>query len=71
LYIHRLSGQRGNFLTDMSSWLEQRFVIPDETFFQGVDEWPTAFNSLFTNCDRKRGKVVVRVSAEDCNEEVV
>jgi len=52
-----LRGERGNFLKDMSKWLKEGKVKPEETFFKGVESWPLAFRSLFTG--KKRGKVVV------------
>jgi len=60
-----LTGRRGNFLEDMSRWLREGKIIAEETFFDGVDEWPTAFNSLFENTGRKSGKVVVRIAHPD------
>jgi len=52
-----LSGQKGHFLRDMAAWIGAGKVKPEETFFDGVEQWPAAFQSLFTG--KKRGKVVV------------
>ena len=54
-----LSGKKGNFLADMSQWIQQGIIKTPETFFDGIEQWPHAFQSLFTGA--KRGKVVVRV----------
>jgi len=54
-----LSGAKGNFLEDMSTWIQDGRVKTEETFFDGIERWPEAFQSLFTG--KKLGKVVVRV----------
>eukprot|EP00013_Stygamoeba_regulata_P007077 CAMPEP_0177643142 /NCGR_PEP_ID=MMETSP0447-20121125/7998_1 /TAXON_ID=0 /ORGANISM="Stygamoeba regulata, Strain BSH-02190019" /LENGTH=351 /DNA_ID=CAMNT_0019145419 /DNA_START=49 /DNA_END=1104 /DNA_ORIENTATION=- len=54
-----LSGQKGNFLEDMAKWWREGKLQVQETFFEGVEAWPDAFNSLFTG--KNLGKVVVRV----------
>lgn len=54
-----LSGQKGNFLQDMAKWLQEGKVTPEETFFDGIENWPAAFQALFTGGNN--GKVVVRV----------
>ena len=54
-----LSGAQGNFLEDMSAWIQDGRVKTEETFFDGIERWPEAFQSLFTG--KKLGKVVVRV----------
>lgn len=54
-----LSGQEGNFLEDMNKWLLEGKLKPQETFFDGIELWPAAFESLFTG--NHVGKVVVRV----------
>lgn len=54
-----LSGQKGKFLDDMSEWLQQGKIAVEETHFSGVDQWPLAFQSLFTGGNT--GKVVVKV----------
>jgi len=54
-----LSGKRGNFFKDMHGWLKEGKVKPLETFFDGVESWPEAFQSLFTG--KNNGKVVVRL----------
>ena len=53
-----LSGARGAFLADMSKWFKAGHIKAEETFFEGVDEWPNAFAALFTG--KNLGKVVVR-----------
>jgi len=35
-----LSGQEGNFLVDMHKWLTEGKLKPQETFFDGIDQWP-------------------------------
>jgi len=52
-----LSGQKGNFLQDMSRWLKEGKIQVQETHFQGIEQWPLAFQSLFTGANK--GKVVV------------
>ena len=54
-----LSGAQGNFLEDMSTWIQDGRVKTEETFFDGIESWPDAFQSLFTG--KKLGKVVVRL----------
>jgi NADPH-dependent curcumin reductase CurA len=54
-----LSGQEGNFLRDMHLWLSEGKLKPKETFFEGIEQWPLAFQSLFTGTNV--GKVVIRV----------
>lgn len=54
-----LSGQKGHFLKDMSGWLKEGKVKAEETFFEGIDAWPMAFQALFTGGNK--GKVVVRI----------
>mmetsp|Transcript_3470 Transcript_3470/g.9400 ORF Transcript_3470/g.9400 Transcript_3470/m.9400 type:complete len:347 (-) Transcript_3470:135-1175(-) len=58
-----LNGSKGNFLKDMSGWIKDGTVSTiDETFYQGVEQWPVAFRSLFTSGSAKnKGKVVVLV----------
>lgn len=57
-----LTGQRGSFLKDMAAWLEDGLVPSvEETFYEGIENWPTAFQSLFHNTARNTGKVVVRI----------
>merc|ERR1712167_256252 len=57
-----LSGKKGNFLGDMSQWIQDGKVKVEETFFDGIEAWPLAFQSLFTG--KKLGKVVVRVQED-------
>jgi NADPH-dependent curcumin reductase CurA len=54
-----LSGKKGNFLRDMHQYLREGKLIAQETFFEGIESWPVAFQALFTG--RNVGKVVVRV----------
>lgn len=54
-----LSGAQGNFLQDMSKWVSEGKVHVEETPFYGIEEWPTAFQALFTGANT--GKVVVRL----------
>lgn len=54
-----LSGKEGHFLRDMHQWLTEGKVKPEETFFAGIEEWPNAFQALFTGTNV--GKVVVRI----------
>ncbi|KNC75033.1 hypothetical protein SARC_12434 [Sphaeroforma arctica JP610] len=56
-----LTGQQGNFLGDMSQWIKEGKVKVEETTYNGVEQWATAFNSLFENTHRNKGKVVVKV----------
>jgi NADPH-dependent curcumin reductase CurA len=44
----------------MSGWLKEGVVRVDETFFEGIEQWPNAFQALFTGANV--GKVVVRVA---------
>lgn len=55
-----LNGSKGHFLTDMSGWLKEGVVQADETFFEGIEQWPNALQALFTGANV--GKVVVRVA---------
>jgi NADPH-dependent curcumin reductase CurA len=54
-----LTGRKGNFLPDMRRWLDEGKVKVQETFFDGMESWPMAFQSLFTG--KNVGKVVVRL----------
>ena len=54
-----LSGQKLNFLKDMSRWLREGKIVAEQTFFDGIESWPDAFQALFTG--KNIGKVVVRV----------
>merc|ERR1711935_470400 len=42
-----LSGRKGNFLTDMASYVTDGKVKVEETFFDGIESFGTAFQSLF------------------------
>eukprot|EP00992_Anisonema_acinus_P001545 TRINITY_DN10491_c3_g1_i1.p1 TRINITY_DN10491_c3_g1~~TRINITY_DN10491_c3_g1_i1.p1 ORF type:complete len:349 (-),score=75.89 TRINITY_DN10491_c3_g1_i1:102-1148(-) len=57
-----LTGQKGSFLKDMSGWLRDGTVKVEETFWDGIDKWPEAFQALFTG--KNLGKVVVRVGSD-------
>eukprot|EP01039_Chlorochromonas_danica_P000629 gene629-684_t len=54
-----LTGQKGNFLAEMSAWLKEGKVRAQETVFHGLQAWPEAFQSLFTG--KNLGKAVVSV----------
>ena len=54
-----LSGAKGTFHKDMAKWVEDGTVTVQETFFEGIENWPNAFRSLFTGDNL--GKVVVRI----------
>jgi NADPH-dependent curcumin reductase CurA len=55
-----LHGMRGSFHEDMPRWLsEGKLPAIEETVFGGIDNWPVAFQSLFTGGNT--GKVVVRL----------
>ena len=57
---HRwLYGEKGNFLGDMSQWIQEGKVKVQETYFDGIENWPVAFQALFTG--RNTGKVVIRL----------
>lgn len=60
-----LRRERGDFLRDMSAWIREEKFIPDETFYDGIEQWPVAFQSLFVRgSPKKSGKVVVRLPVE-------
>ena len=52
-----LYSERGNFLSDMHDWIKEGKIKVDETVFQGIENWPIAFQSVFTG--EKLGKAVV------------
>ncbi len=54
-----LTGRKGNFLPDMRRWLDEGKVKVQETFFDGMENWALAFQSLFTG--KNVGKVVIRL----------
>lgn len=55
-----LWGEKGNFIADMAKWIKEGKVkIQEESFTDGLENWPSAFHSLFTGANV--GKVVVRV----------
>jgi len=57
-----LRGKKGTFLESMSKWVNEGKINVEETFFDGVEKWPLAFQSLFGEHSKdNKGKVVVRV----------
>jgi NADPH-dependent curcumin reductase CurA len=54
-----LAGARGKFLADMTKWFKEGKVVEQETFTDGIENWPLAFQSLFKGANK--GKVVVRI----------
>ena len=54
-----LTGVKGKFLEEMVRWHTEGKIIAKETIFEGIEQWPVAFNALFVG--RNIGKVVVRV----------
>lgn len=55
-----LNGKRGHFHTDMPQYIHGgKIATIQETVFEGIDQWPIAFQSLFTGANV--GKVVVRL----------
>lgn len=56
-----LSGERGSFERDMAAHLHNGTVRAQETCWDALESWPSAFQSLFTSSNT--GKVVVRVGA--------
>jgi NADPH-dependent curcumin reductase CurA len=54
-----LSGARGNFLADMAQWYKEGKLLAQETFTDGIENWPLAFQSLFNGMNK--GKVIVWV----------
>jgi NADPH-dependent curcumin reductase CurA len=54
-----LSGSKGNFLHDMHEMLRSGKIVVQESFFDGIENWPVGFQSLFTG--QHLGKVVVRL----------
>lgn len=54
-----LTGQKGSFLQDMHQFLRGGKIRVVETVTEGIENWPSAFQSLFTGANN--GKVVVRV----------
>lgn len=56
-----LHGKRGNFLPDMAQWYKQGLITKQETVFEGIEQWPKAFATLFEPGNSHVGKVVVKV----------
>lgn len=54
-----LSGAKGQFLKDCSTWLKEGKLTVEETSYDGISSWPEAFAALFTGANT--GKVVVRL----------
>ena len=55
-----LKGKKLNFFGDIYDlWKKGDITLPEETFFDGIEKWGDAFESLFTG--KKMGKVVVRL----------
>ena len=54
-----LKGEKLNFLKDMEKYYKEGVLkVPEDTVFHGIENWPVAFETLFTG--KKVGKVVVR-----------
>jgi len=56
-----LSGERGNFLQDMAKWVDEGKVKVEETVFDGLESFGSAFRALFEGGNT--GKVVVRMQS--------
>lgn len=56
-----LLGKRGNFLQDMAKWVQEGKVTIQETRFEGLESFGSAFRALFVGGNT--GKVVVRVAS--------
>mmetsp|Transcript_8226 Transcript_8226/g.18395 ORF Transcript_8226/g.18395 Transcript_8226/m.18395 type:complete len:352 (-) Transcript_8226:23-1078(-) len=56
-----LAGKRGNFLEDMARWVQEGKIKVQETYFDGMQSFGTALQSLFVGGNN--GKVVIRVAA--------
>lgn len=55
-----LRGEKGNYLGSISNWIKEgKVILQEESFTHGIENWPVAFNSLFTGANV--GKVVVKV----------
>lgn len=54
-----LRGERGNFFKEMPRWLAEGKIYVEETNFEGIENWPLGFQSLFTGGNT--GKVVIRI----------
>jgi NADPH-dependent curcumin reductase CurA len=50
----------GEFLEPMSKWWKAGHLHIEESVHNGIEQWPTAFQSLFTGGNT--GKVVVKVA---------
>jgi NADPH-dependent curcumin reductase CurA len=51
---------KGEFLQHMSKWHKEGKIQVEESHHKGIEQWPTAFQSLFKGGNT--GKVVVRVA---------
>lgn len=56
-----LQGKKGTFHRDMATWVKEGLINVEETFYDGIEQWPLAFQSLFRGSAANKGKVVVRV----------
>jgi NADPH-dependent curcumin reductase CurA len=54
-----LAGKKGNFLQDMHRYYREGYLVSQETYFDGIEQWIDGFQSLFTG--KNVGKVVVRI----------
>lgn len=54
-----LSGKKGNFLKDMAGWVNEGKIVIEETVYNGIENWPVAFNGLFIGANK--GKAVLKV----------
>lgn len=47
-----LYGEKLNFIKDVSGWIKEGKVkIQEQTFTDGLENWPTAFQSLFSGAN--------------------
>ena len=56
-YFVTHTGEQGNFLQDVAKWVKEGKIFVKETHTKGIEQWPVAFQSLFTGTNH--GKVVV------------
>jgi len=54
-----LSGAKGQFLADCSTWMKDGKITVEETSYNGIESWSEGFAALFTGANT--GKVVVRL----------
>jgi NADPH-dependent curcumin reductase CurA len=55
-----LTGQKGHFIKDMAAFYREGKIVPQETYFDGVERWAEGFQALFTG--KNIGKVVIRTN---------